>query len=169
MSENNPIVVIETSKGEVTVELFADKAPVSTENFLSYVRSGFFENTVFHRVIPNFMVQGGGYDWKLNEKPTQAPIKNEAANGCKNERGTLAMARTSDVDSATAQFFINLVDNDFLDHAAPNAMQFGYAVFGKVIEGMETVDAMAKVPTRAQGMHEAVPTERILIKTAVEM
>jgi cyclophilin family peptidyl-prolyl cis-trans isomerase len=124
---------------------------------------------MFHRVIPGFMIQGGGYDWKLNEKPTLPAIRNEAANGCKNERGTLALARTSDVDSATAQFFINLVDNDFLNHVAPNAMQFGYAVFGKVIEGMEVVDAIATVPTRPQGMHEAVPTDRILIKSAVEM
>lgn len=153
----NPVVVIDTSMGPITVELFADKAPKTVANFLQYVDSGHYDNTVFHRVIgPNprqpegFMIQGGGFENAnpLREKETKDPIVNEAGNGLKNERGTLAMARTGDPNSATAQFFINLTDNAFLNRGDPNAVDdFGYAVFGKVLEGMEVVDKIAKVDT----------------------
>jgi cyclophilin family peptidyl-prolyl cis-trans isomerase len=141
----NPVVVFETNKGTITVRLFADKAPVSTKNMLDYVDAGFYNGTVFHRVIPGFMIQGGGFTKDLAEKPTRAPIKNEAGNGLSNKRGTVAMARTMVVDSATAQFFINLVDNVRLDHRSNNPNEFGYAVIGEVLSGMEVVDAIAKV------------------------
>lgn len=161
----NPLVMMKTSKGEVKIELFADKAPVTVENFLSYVKDGHYNGTVFHRVIPDFMIQGGGMDAKMAEKKTKAPIKNEATNGLKNLRGTLAMARTSDPNSATSQFFINTVDNAFLDHR-DMGQGFGYAVFGKVVEGMDVVDAITKVPTGSKGMHQNVPTEAVLIESA---
>ncbi len=141
----NPRVVFETSKGKITVELFADKAPLSTKNMLEYVDAGSYNGTIFHRVIPGFMIQGGGFTKELAEKPTRAPIKNEAGNGLSNKRGTLAMARTSVVDSATAQFFVNLVDNVRLDHRGSGPGEFGYAVFGQVVDGMQIVDAIAKV------------------------
>jgi cyclophilin family peptidyl-prolyl cis-trans isomerase len=144
----NPSVQIKTNHGEFTAELFADKAPISVENFLQYARDGHYDGTVFHRVIPDFMIQGGGFDGALNQKPTRDPIKNEANNGVKNERGTLAMARTSVVDSATSQFFVNLKSNSFLDHGGRD---FGYAVFGKVTDGMQVVDAIAGVATGARG------------------
>lgn len=160
----NPVVLMKTSKGDIKIELDAAKAPVTTENFLKYAREGQYDGTVFHRVIPGFMIQGGGYGPDLGEKKTGAPIKNEATNGLKNQRGTIAMARTSDPHSATAQFFINLVDNAFLDHK-DTGRGFGYAVFGKVTEGMNIVDEIAKVPTANKGMHENVPTEPVVIQS----
>ena len=161
----NPMVVIKTSKGEMQVELYADKAPKTVENFLAYVDAGFFDGTIFHRVIPGFMIQGGGFDASMSQKETRAPIKNEAQNGLKNDRGTLAMARTNVVDSATAQFFVNLVNNDFLNHTAPNDRGFGYAVFGKVTKGMEVVDEIAKVQTTRKGPHADVPAEPVVIES----
>ena len=158
----NPVVIISTSKGDIKVELFKNEAPVTVENFLSYVNDGFYDGTIFHRVIPNFMVQGGGFTPDFAQKPTKAPIKNEANNGLKNDRGTLAMARTQVVDSATSQFFINIVNNDFLNNGARD---FGYAVFGKVIDGMDVVDAIAAVPTGNKGMHGDVPTEDVVIES----
>lgn len=149
-------VVMTTSEGTVEIELFGDKAPISVSNFLAYVDASFYDNTVFHRVIPNFMVQGGGFEMSMRQKPTKAPIKNEAANGLKNDRGTLAMARTSVVDSATSQFFINVVNNDFLNHGGRD---FGYAVFGKVTVGMDVVDKIAAVKT---GMSD-VPVKPVVI------
>lgn len=154
----NPVVIMSTSKGDIKIELYQDKAPISVENFLGYVNDGFYDDTIFHRVINNFMVQGGGIGSDMKQKPTKAPIKNEADNGLKNERGTLAMARTGVVDSATSQFFINQVDNSFLDHGARD---FGYAVFGKVIDGMDVVDEIAAVKTGPGD----VPQEVILIKS----
>ncbi len=165
VASENPMVSMKTSLGEVKIELFAEKAPVTVENFLSYVKDGHYNGTVFHRVIPGFMIQGGGMDANMDEKKTKAPIKNEATNGLKNTRGTLAMARTSDPNSATAQFFINTVDNAALDHK-DNGRGFGYAVFGKVVEGMAVVDAIAKVPTGNKGMHRNVPKEAVLIESA---
>ena len=144
----NPNVVIETSKGAIEVELFADRAPISVENFLQYARDGHYAGTVFHRVIPGFMVQGGGFDATMQQKATRAPIKNEADNGLKNDRGTLAMARTSEVNLATSQFFINVANNDFLNHGGRD---FGYAVFAKVTKGMDVVDAIVNSPTGSKG------------------
>jgi len=144
-------VKMETSLGEIVLELDAEKAPVSVANFLAYVDDGFYDHTIFHRVIGNFMAQGGGFDTDLKRKETKAPIKNEADNGLKNERGTIAMARTSVIDSATSQFFINLVNNDFLNHRSKDPNGYGYAVFGRVIAGMETVDKIAAQPTVRKG------------------
>jgi peptidyl-prolyl cis-trans isomerase A (cyclophilin A) len=155
-------VIMETSEGNLEIELFADKAPISVSNFLAYVDSGFFTNTVFHRVIPRFMIQGGGFDESLRQKATKAAIKNEATNGLKNERGTLAMARTSVVDSATSQFFINLAANDFLNHGGRD---FGYAVFGKVTAGMDVVDKIAAVPTGTKNGMGDVPMKSVMIKS----
>ena len=155
---------IETTFGTITLELDADKAPATVENFAQYAKSGHYDGTIFHRVIDGFMIQGGGYTKSMDEKPTRAPIRNEAMNGLKNKRGTIAMARTSVVDSATSQFFINLVDNDFLDFVSPTPQGFGYAVFGKVIDGMEVVDKIAKVKTGFAGPHQNVPEEPIVIK-----
>jgi peptidylprolyl isomerase/peptidyl-prolyl cis-trans isomerase B (cyclophilin B) len=163
----NPRVQIETSQGNITVELAADKAPISVDNFLSYVRAGFYDGTVFHRVIPDFMIQGGGMLADLQEKPTHPPIPNEAANGLKNLRGTLAMARTDDPHSASAQFFINVADNAFLDHREESIEGWGYAVFGKVVAGMEVADAIAAVPRGNVGPHEDVPLQPVLIKRVV--
>lgn len=151
----NPEVVLETNKGAITIRLFADKAPISTKNFLDYVKAGFYTGTVFHRVIPGFMIQGGGMTQDLKEKPTQPDIKNEAANGLSNKRGTLAMARTAVVDSANSQFFINLVDNGRLDHKSTNPAEYGYAVFGEVVSGMDVVDAIAKVERLCPSMPPA--------------
>ena len=145
------MVVFETSLGEFILEFFPEEAPISVENFLGYVDEGFFDGTVFHRVIPGFMIQGGGFDEEMNQKSTHDQIKNEADNGLKNERGSLSMARTAEVDSATSQFFINLKDNEFLDHGSRD---FGYAVFAKISKGMEVVDEIAKVPTGNHGMHQ---------------
>lgn len=154
------MITIKTSHGDIGVELFDDKAPASCENFRQYIADGHFDGTVFHRVIPNFMIQGGGMDENLFQKPTRDPIKNEADNGLGNERGTLAMARTQVVDSATSQFFVNLRDNDFLNHGDRD---FGYAVFGRVASGMDVVDAIAGVETGNRGMHQDVPVEPVLI------
>ncbi|MDX1347515.1 MAG: peptidylprolyl isomerase [Thiomicrorhabdus chilensis] len=158
-----PKVIIETTMGNITVELDADKAPVGTENFIHYVMDGFFNGTLFHRIIPNFMVQGGGMLPGMEDKPSGEPIENEADNGLKNERGTLAYARTMDPHSATTQFFINLKDNSFLDHTGKDTQGWGYAVFGKVVDGMDVVDAMAKVETTSRRGHQDVPVEDILI------
>lgn len=158
-------VVIETSLGIIEVELNAEKAPISTENFLKYVDKKHYDGTIFHRVISNFMIQGGGMTEKMDEKKSDAPIKNEAANGLKNDRGTLAMARTSVVDSATAQFFINVQDNDFLNHKAPNPRDFGYAVFGKVTAGMDVVDKIKAVPTGMTGGMQDVPKTPVVMKS----
>ncbi len=162
----NPTVLLETTSGDILVELFEDKAPKTVANFLSYVDDGFYANTIFHRVISGFMVQGGGMGARMDEKETKAPVTNEADNGVKNDRGTLAMARTMDPHSATAQFFINLVDNDFLNHSEPSMQGWGYCVFGKVIEGMESVDKMAKAKTKSVGVHDDVPVDMIMITGA---
>ncbi len=154
------MITIKTNHGDIGVELFEEQAPISCENFRQYVTDGHFNGTVFHRVIPNFMIQGGGMDENMFQKPTRDPIKNEAGNGLGNERGTLAMARTQIVDSATSQFFINLRDNDFLNHGDRD---FGYAVFGKVSSGMDVVDAIAAVETGNHGMHQDVPVEPVII------
>lgn len=163
---DQPLVLLETSSGDILIELYPDKAPATVENFLQYVDSGFYKNTVFHRVIKGFMIQGGGLTMRLEEKATRAPIVNEAANGLKNERGAIAMARTADPHSAAAQFFINTVDNPELDHTAPDADGFGYCVFGKVADGMDVVDKMEKTKVKAQGEHEAVPVDSIVITNA---
>ena len=157
-------VTIETSMGTITAELDDVKAPVTVKNFISYVTSGHYNGTIFHRVIDGFMIQGGGFTKDMVQKDTQAPIRNEAANGLKNARGTLAMARTMVVDSATSQFFINLVDNDFLNYRGPDPRMFGYAVFGRVTKGMDVVDKIAKVPTGNRWPHQNVPVEPVLIK-----
>jgi len=158
----NPIVLMETSQGKVTIELFQKESPLSVKNFLSYVKEGFYNGTTFHRVIPGFMVQGGGFTANMNQKSTGKPIKNEAANGLKNARGTLAMARTGDPDSATAQFFINLVNNNGLNRPQPDG--HGYAVFGKVIEGMDVVDRIAGVRTGVRMGMRDVPLDPVEIK-----
>ncbi|NMF88700.1 peptidylprolyl isomerase [Aromatoleum petrolei] len=159
----NPMVEMRTNQGTVVLELFADNAPKSVENFLEYAKSGHYNGTIFHRVIDGFMIQGGGFDGSLNQKPTRAPIQNEAKNGLRNETGTLAMARTSDPHSATAQFFINLVDNSFLDY--PSRDGWGYAVFGKVSSGMDVVQKIGKTRTGlVRGMRD-VPTEPVIIES----
>ena len=155
---------IETSMGTITVELDDAKAPITVKNFIDYAQAGHYDGTIFHRVIDGFMIQGGGFTKDMNQKETRAPIKNEAANGLKNARGTLAMARTMVVDSATSQFFINLVDNEFLDYRGPDPRMFGYAVFGKVTDGMEVVDRIAKVKTGFAGPHQNVPEEPVVIR-----
>lgn len=162
--KKNPMVLMETNMGTVKLELFEKESPVSVKNFLAYANSSFYSGTIFHRVIPGFMIQGGGFTSDLKEKSTKAPIKNEAANGLKNTRGTLAMARTAIVDSATAQFFINVVDNDFLNHRDTTMQGYGYAVFGKVVEGMDVVDKIAAVKTGYKGMPD-VPEKNVVIKS----
>jgi cyclophilin family peptidyl-prolyl cis-trans isomerase len=159
----NPVVAIKTSKGEIRVELLPDKAPLTVANFLCYVNDGFYNGTIFHRVIPRFMVQGGGLLPNMQEKPARPPIRNEASNGLKNDRGTIAMARQNAPHSATCQFFINVADNAPLNYAGPGRQ--GYAVFGKVIKGMEVVDAIVSVPTRAVGPHGNVPIEPVVIES----
>jgi peptidyl-prolyl cis-trans isomerase A (cyclophilin A) len=159
----HPVVILETTKGAITIELYPDRAPVTVENFLAYVDSGFYNGTIFHRVIPKFMVQAGGLTPDMRQKETRAPIKNEADNGLRNSRGTVAMARSQDINSATSQFFINLADNSFLDHGVRD---FGYAVFGRVTEGMDVVDRIAAVPTGAVGRFENVPLQPVLILKA---
>jgi len=156
--------VIETSAGDISLELDAVRAPVTVTNFIAYAKSGHYEGTIFHRVISGFMIQGGGFTPAMEQKATRAPIRNEAANGLKNARGTIAMARTSIVDSATSQFFINLKDNGFLDHTAPNPRQYGYAVFGRVTAGMEVVDRIAAARTGSVGCFRDVPVEAIVIR-----
>lgn len=158
-----PRVLLNTSLGEIELELNAEKAPISVANFLDYVDGERYDGTVFHRVIPDFMIQGGGFDKYMQQRATKAPIKNEANNGLKNDRGTVAMARTRSPDSATMQFFINHGDNDFLNHSARD---FGYAVFGKVVRGMDVVDKIAVQKTSTYGMHENVPIEQIIILEA---
>ena len=158
------MIIIKTSFGNISVELFEKESPITVANFLEYVRSGFYNGTIFHRVIPGFMIQGGGMDRDFIQKKGNAPIKNEATNQISNTRGTIAMARTMVVDSATSQFFINLVDNSFLDFRNPTAQGFGYAVFGKVTKGLETVDKIAKVQTGSRGMHQDVPVKPVVIK-----
>jgi peptidyl-prolyl cis-trans isomerase A (cyclophilin A) len=155
-------VLLQTSMGDIEIELDSEHAPITTKNFLDYVNSGFYENLTFHRVIPGFMIQGGGADDQLKFKNNNAPIKNEADNGLKNDRGTIAMARTSEVNSATSQFFINVVDNNFLNYQSPES--YGYAVFGKVIKGMDVVDKIVNAPTKRVGPHRDVPVEPIYIK-----
>ena len=166
MSDAPTKVKLTTNLGEIIIQLNAEKAPVSSANFLTYVNEGFYNGTIFHRVIPDFMAQGGGFDTSFNQKAVHGSIKNEADNGLKNTRGTLAMARTNDPNSATAQFFINLKDNTFLNHTGKNASGWGYAVFGEVIEGMDVVDAMAKQPTGNRGGHQDVPKTDIIIEKA---
>lgn len=162
-ADTRPKVVMETSMGRIVIALERDKAPVSVQNFLSYVRAGHYDGTIFHRVIPGFMAQGGGFDAQMKQKAVRAPIKNESANGLSNRRGTVAMARTGEPDSATAQFFINVVDNPRLD---ARGGQPGYAVFGEVVEGMDVVDRIVAVPTTSSGPYENVPASPIVIKTA---
>lgn len=156
------MVVIKTSKGDIKLELFADKSPITVENFLTYVKDGHYDGTIFHRVIDGFMIQGGGMDINMKEKETRAPIKNEAANGVSNKKYTVAMARTTAPNSATAQFFINLVDNGFLDK---NAQSAGYAVFGQVVEGANIVDTIGKVKTGSRAGHQDVPSDPIVIES----
>jgi len=163
------MVELQTNHGNVRLELDAERAPKTVENFLNYVRSGQFDGTIFHRVIDGFMIQGGGFEPGMKQKPTKAPIVNEANNGLKNERYTIAMARTSDPHSATAQFFINVADNAFLNHTAPTAQGWGYAVFGKVVEGQDVVDKIKGVKTGRKGFHDDVPVEDVVILKAVEV
>ena len=165
MAETNPTVTISTSMGNIRIELDAEKAPITTKNFLDYVTDGYYDGLIFHRVIPGFMIQGGGMDPQMKQKGTKSPIKNEATNGLKNKNGSVAMARTNVVDSATAQFFINVKDNDFLDHRSTSADAFGYAVFGQVIEGMDVVQKIETVKTRNSGMHQDVPVDPVLINS----
>ncbi|KPF44350.1 cyclophilin [beta proteobacterium AAP121] len=160
-------VQMDTSAGTLRIELDDEKAPLSTANFLEYVKAGHYDGTVFHRVIKGFMVQGGGFEVGMKQKGTQAPIRNEANNGLKNKKYTLAMARTNDPHSATAQFFINATDNGFLDFTAENSSGWGYAVFGRVVEGTEVVDAIEKVRTGRKGFHDDVPLEDVVITRAV--
>ncbi len=159
-------VALRTSHGDIEIELDSAKAPVSAENFAAYVKAGHYDGTIFHRVISNFMIQGGGFDASMNQKSTRAPIKNEADNGLKNVRGSIAMARTNDPHSASAQFFINTVDNDFLNFKSPSGQGWGYAVFGKVTAGMDVVDKIRAVKTGRAGMHQDVPVEAVIITKA---
>ena len=160
----NPMVELKTNQGDIVVEVFADKAPKSADNFIQYVKDGFYNRTVFHRVIDGFMIQGGGFDAAMKQKSTRAPIENEARNGLRNEVGTLAMARTADPHSASSQFFINLVANTALDY--PSRDGWGYAVFGKVVKGLDVVQAIAKQPTANRGFHQNVPVEAIVVNSA---
>ncbi|MDO8960434.1 MAG: peptidylprolyl isomerase [Rhodocyclaceae bacterium] len=160
------MIKLTTNHGAITLELDAEKAPKTVANFLAYVESGHYDGTVFHRVINGFMIQGGGMSVGMQEKPTLAPVENEAANGLKNDRGTIAMARTNDPHSATAQFFINLADNDFLNHRAPSGQGWGYCVFGRVVDGMDVVDQIKGVKTGSKGFHQDVPVEDVVIEKA---
>ena len=160
------MIRLHTNHGAITIELDEAKAPETAKNFTAYVESGHYANTVFHRVIDSFMIQGGGFEPGMKQKPTQAPIKNEATNGLKNAKYTLAMARTSDPHSASAQFFINTKDNDFLDHSSPTPQGWGYCVFGRVVEGMDVVDKIKAVKTGSSGFHQDVPVEDVLIERA---
>ncbi|MDR1995223.1 peptidylprolyl isomerase [Azonexus sp.] len=160
------MIKLTTNHGVINLELNADKAPQTVANFISYVDSGHYDGTIFHRVIKDFMIQGGGMEPGMTQKDTQAPIQNEASNGLKNKRGSIAMARTGDPHSATAQFFINTVDNDFLDFTAPSGQGWGYCVFGEVVEGMDVVDKIRGVKTGSKGFHQDVPTEDVIIEKA---
>jgi len=167
MSESkNPVVTLETTKGNIIIELYPEKAPETVANFIQYVQDGFYDGTIFHRVIPNFMVQGGGFTDDMSEKSTREPIKNEANNGLANENGTIAMARTPNPHSASSQFFINVKDNAFLDFQNETPNGWGYCVFGKVSEGMDVVSSIVAVPTGNHGMHQDVPVEPIIIMKA---
>ena len=163
------MIKLHTNHGVIALELDADKAPETVKNFIDYVQAGHYDNTVFHRVIDGFMIQGGGFEPGMKQKPCKAPIKNEADNGLKNNAYTVAMARTSDPHSATAQFFINVADNDFLNHTAPSAQGWGYAVFGKVVGGTDVVDKIKAVPTGRKGFHDDVPKEDVIIEKAVAL
>lgn len=166
MSDNQPQVRLTTNHGEIILQLNAEKAPITTANFISYVESGHYDGTIFHRVIDNFMIQGGGFDADFNQKDTQAPIQNEANNGLQNLTGTIAMARTMDPHSASAQFFINVKDNAFLNHTSETMQGWGYAVFGEVVEGMEVVNQIKGVATGNRGGHQDVPRENVVIEKA---
>lgn len=168
-TSKNPVVLIKTNMGDIKVELEKDKAPITVKNFLQYVHEGFYNHTIFHRVIDGFMIQGGGFTKNFQQKPTHASIQNEAENGLLNKKGTIAMARTSDVNSATAQFFINVVDNPFLDFKGKNPHAYGYCVFGKVIDGMNVVDKIKKVKTGTQGPYENVPSDTVEILEVKEI
>lgn len=160
------MIKLHTNYGVITLKMFADKAPETVANFVQYVKDGHYDNTIFHRVISNFMIQGGGFDTDMNQKSTRTEIKNEANNGLSNKRGTVAMARTMEPHSASAQFFINVQDNDFLDHTAPTIQGWGYAVFAEVIEGMEVVDAIKAVATTSKNGHQDVPQDAVIIEKA---
>jgi len=160
------MIKLTTNHGVIALELNAEKAPKTVANFLAYVEAGHYDNTVFHRVIKNFMIQGGGFEPNMNQKPCKAPVENEAANGLKNKRGTIAMARTNDPHSATAQFFINTVDNDFLDYKSPSGQGWGYCVFGEVVEGLDVVDKIRAIKTGNKGFHQDVPVEDVIIEKA---
>ena len=164
-----PRVKLATSAGDIVLELQPARAPKTVENFLAYVRKGHYNGTIFHRVIPGFMIQGGGFDKAMTQKPTEKPIENEATNGLKNDRYTVAMARTPHPHSASAQFFINVNDNTFLNHSAPTQQGWGYAVFGRVVQGMDVVDKIRTVATGNQGMHQNVPTKPVTILSATEV
>ena len=166
MVDMPPVVELDTNMGAIVIELNEEKAPKTVENFLNYVKSGQYDGTIFHRIIDGFMIQGGGMDADMNEKPTNAPIENEADNGLKNDKGTIAMARTQDPHSATSQFFINVKDNDFLNHSGKNMQGWGYTVFGKVTSGMDVIEKMKGVPTGRFGMHADVPKEPVVINSA---
>jgi peptidyl-prolyl cis-trans isomerase B (cyclophilin B) len=161
------MVELHTNHGVIKLELNAEKAPKTVANFLAYVKKGHYDGTVFHRVIDGFMIQGGGFEAGMKQKPTDEPIENEANNGLKNERGSIAMARTNDPHSASAQFFINVADNDFLNHSSPTPQGWGYAVFGKVVEGLDVVDKIKKVKTGSKGFHQDVPADDVVIEKAV--
>ena len=166
MVDMPPVVELDTNMGAIVIELNEEKAPKTVENFLNYVKSGHYDGTIFHRIIDGFMIQGGGMDAEMNEKATNAPVENEADNGLKNDAGTIAMARTQDPHSATSQFFVNVKDNDFLNHSGRNMQGWGYTVFGKVTSGMDVIEKMKGVPTGRFGMHADVPTEPVIIKSA---
>ncbi|MDF7671514.1 peptidylprolyl isomerase B [Orbaceae bacterium ESL0721] len=159
------MIIFHTNFGDIKVKTFDEQAPKTVKNFIDYCKEGFYDNTIFHRVINNFMIQGGGFEVGMKQKKTKAPIPNEAANGLKNKRGTLAMARTSDPHSATAQFFINVVDNDYLDYRSSDANGFGYCVFGEVVDGLDVIDKIKAVKTGRNGMHSDVPVEDVVIKS----
>ncbi|MCD6116511.1 peptidylprolyl isomerase [bacterium] len=168
LSADNPRVLLKTNKGDIMLELFRDKAPVSVDNFIKYVKAGFYDGVIFHRIIKNFMIQGGGFDKNFKRKTTRPPIQNEAANGLQNKRGTIAYARTSVINSATSQFFINHADNAFLNHKGDTPLDFGYAVFGKVIKGMDVVDKIANVKTHTyKGMNDVPVKEVVILKAEV--
>ena len=166
MVDMPPVVELDTNMGAIVIELNEEKAPKTVENFLNYVKSGHYDGTIFHRIIDGFMIQGGGMDAEMNEKATNAPVENEADNGLKNDAGTIAMARTQDPHSATSQFFVNVKDNDFLNHSGKNMQGWGYTVFGKVTSGMDVIDKMRGVPTGRFGMHADVPKEPVVINSA---
>lgn len=163
------MIKLHTSHGEITIDLNNEKAPITTQNFINYVNSGHFDNTIFHRVINDFMIQAGGFESGMSQKECRAPIQNEAANGLKNDAYTVAMARTSDVNSASAQFFINVADNGFLNHTSPTTEGFGYCVFGKVVEGKNVIDKIKKVETGNKSGHQNVPLEDVILQKAEEI